>query len=125
MLYIIYLCVNIHIYLFIHLSKFFFYYCALSMYILWNDFMCTLLYMIMCMILSATSTHFKWELMLYCLHYPTLNKLFLLLLLLLYGIAVIEISVTIFGTFWVALHTRNKSCIDYEHCGFMMPCGVA
>ena len=32
--------------------------------------------------LSATSTHFKWELMLYCLHCPTLNKVFLLLLLL-------------------------------------------
>ena len=30
---------------------------------------------------SATSTHFKWELMLYCLHCPTLNKVFLLLLL--------------------------------------------
>ena len=39
--------------------------------------------MIMCMLLSATSTHFKWELMLYCLHCPTLNKVFLLLLLLL------------------------------------------
>ena len=37
----------------------------------------------MCMLLSATSTHFKWELMLYCLHCPTLNKVFLLLLLLL------------------------------------------
>ena len=24
--------------------------------------------------MSATSTHFKWELMLYCLHCPTLNK---------------------------------------------------
>ena len=35
----------------------------------------------MCMLLSATSTHFKWELMLYCLHCPTLNKVFLLLLL--------------------------------------------
>ena len=34
-------------------------------------------------LLSATSTHFKWELMLYCLHCPTLNKVFLLLLLLL------------------------------------------
>ena len=34
----------------------------------------------MCMLLSATSTHFKWELMLYCLHCPTLNKVFLLLL---------------------------------------------
>ena len=33
--------------------------------------------------LSATSTHSKWELMLYCLHCPTLNKVFLLLLLLL------------------------------------------
>ena len=32
----------------------------------------------MCMFLSATSTHFKWELMLYCLHCPTLNKVFLL-----------------------------------------------
>ena len=30
--------------------------------------------------LSATSTHFKWELMLYCLHCPTLNKVFLLFL---------------------------------------------
>ena len=29
---------------------------------------------------SATSTHFKWELMLYCLHCPTLNKVLLLLL---------------------------------------------
>ena len=38
--------------------------------------------MIMCMLFSATSTHFKWELMLYCLHCPTLNKVFLLLLLL-------------------------------------------
>ena len=36
-----------------------------------------------CMLLSATSTHFKWELMLYCLHCPTLNKILLLLLLLL------------------------------------------
>ena len=34
--------------------------------------------------LSATSTHSKWELMLYCLHCPTLNKVFLLLLLLLH-----------------------------------------
>ena len=51
-------------------------------YLLWNDFMCILLYMIMCMLLSATSTHFKWELMLYCLLCPTLNKVFLLLLLL-------------------------------------------
>ena len=33
--------------------------------------------------LSATGAHFKWELMLYCLHYPTLNQVFLLLLLLL------------------------------------------
>ena len=31
--------------------------------------------------ISATSSHFKWELLLYCLHCPTLNKVFLLLLL--------------------------------------------
>ena len=31
--------------------------------------------------LSVTSTHFKWELMLYCLHCSTLNKVFLLLLM--------------------------------------------
>ena len=37
----------------------------------------------MCMLLSATSTNFKLELMLYCLHCPTLNKVFLFLLLLL------------------------------------------
>ena len=30
------------------------------------------------MLLSATSTRFKWELMLCCLHCPTLNKVFLL-----------------------------------------------
>ena len=72
----------IHIYLFIHLCRFFFYYCAYVCYLLWNYFMRILLYMIMCMLLSATSTHFKWELMLYCLHCPTLNKVFLLLLLL-------------------------------------------
>ena len=36
--------------------------------------------MIMCMLLSASSTHFKWEIILYCLHSPTLNKVFLLLL---------------------------------------------
>ena len=30
--------------------------------------------------MSATSTHFKWELM-YCLHCPTLNKVLLLLLI--------------------------------------------
>ena len=52
----------------------------------WNYFMCILLYMIMCMLLSATSTHSKWELMLYCLHCPTLNKVFLLFsFLLLHG----------------------------------------
>ena len=55
MLYIIHLCVYI-----------------------WNDFMCILLYMIMYMLLSATSTHFKWELMLYRLHCPTLNTVLLL-----------------------------------------------
>ena len=86
MLYIIYICVYIHIYLFIYL----FIYLGFSFtivlyvcYLLWNYFMCILLYMIMCMLLSATSTHSKWELMLYCLHCPTLNKVFLLLLLLL------------------------------------------
>ena len=30
--------------------------------------------------ISATSTHFKWELISYCLHSPNLNKVFLLLL---------------------------------------------
>ena len=34
--------------------------------------------------LSSTSTRFKLELMFYCLHCPTLNKVFLLLLLLLF-----------------------------------------
>ena len=44
--------------------------------------------------LSATSTHFKWELM-YCLHCPTLNKVFLLLLLLLrYAWAVMHVGIT-------------------------------
>ena len=51
-------------------------------------FMCILLYMIMCMLLSAaTSTHFMLELMLYCLHCPTLNNVFVLLLLLYYTAA--------------------------------------
>ena len=83
MLYIIYICVYIHIYyLFIYLG-FSFTIVLYVCYLLWNYFMCILLYMIMCMLLSATSTHSKWELMLYCLHCPTLNKVFLLLLFLL------------------------------------------
>ena len=81
MLYIIYRYVYIHIYLFIYLGFF-----ILLLYFIYVIsygiiFMCILLYMITYMLLSATSTHFKWELMLYCLHCPTLNKVFLLLLL--------------------------------------------
>ena len=72
----------IFIYLFIYLG-FSFTIVLYVCYLLWNYFMCILLYMTMRMLLSATSTHFKWELMLYCLHCPTLNKVFLLLLLLL------------------------------------------
>ena len=74
MLYKIYLCVYIHIYLsiFLVLSK---YYCIICMLTLMEwFFMCILIYIIMCMLLSATSTHFKWELMLYYLQSPTLNK---------------------------------------------------
>ena len=37
----------------------------------------------MCMLLTATDTHFKWELISYCLQCPTLIQVFLLLLLLL------------------------------------------
>ena len=76
-------CIYIYlfIYLFIYLG-FSFTIVLYVCYLLRNDFMCILLYMIMCMLLSATSTHFKWELMLYCLHCPTLDKVFLLLLLL-------------------------------------------
>ena len=73
--------IYISIYLFIYLG-FYFTIVLYVCYLLWNYFMCILLYMIMCMLLSATSTHFKWELMLYCLHCSTLNKVFLLLLLL-------------------------------------------
>ena len=43
-------------------------------------FMCILLYVIMCMFLPVTSTHLKWELILYWLHCPALNKIFLVLL---------------------------------------------
>ena len=74
-------CIYIFTYQFIYLG-FSFTIVLYVCYLLWNDFMCILLYMIMCMLLSATSTHFKWELMLYCLHCPALNKVFLLLLLL-------------------------------------------
>ena len=75
-------CIYIFIYLFIYLV-FSFTIVLYVCYLLWNDFMCILLYMIMYMLLSATNTHFKWEIMLYFLHCPTLNKVFLLLLLLL------------------------------------------
>ena len=54
-------------------------------YLLWSDFItCISLwcYLTMCMLLSATSTYFKWEVMLYCVYCPILNKVFLLLLLL-------------------------------------------
>ena len=83
MLCIIYICVYIHTYLFIHLSRVTSTIVLYVCYLLWNDFMCILSYMIMCMLFSATSTHFKWELMLYSLHCPALNKVFLLLLFLL------------------------------------------
>ena len=103
MLYIIYLCVYIHIYLFIYLG-FSFTIVLYVCYLLWNDFMCILMYMIMCMLLSATSTHFKWELMLYCLHCPTLNKVFLLLLL-----------------FWVCVVWRSGSSMELSAlCGLML-----
>ena len=52
-------------------------------YILWNDFyVYVIVHMIMNMLLLATSTHFKWKLMLYYLHCPTLNTVFLFWLLL-------------------------------------------
>ena len=73
-------CIYIFIYLFIYLG-FSFTIVLYVCYLLWNYFMCIWLYMIMCMLLSATSTHFKWELMLYCLHCPTVNKVFLLFVL--------------------------------------------
>ena len=39
---------------------------------------CALLYLMMCMLCRRLALiHFKWELMLYCLHCPTLNKVFL------------------------------------------------
>ena len=64
MLYIIYRCVYKHIYY----LGFFVYYCTLCKLSLMEWFMCILLYMIMCMLLSATSTHFKWGLMLYTIY---------------------------------------------------------
>ena len=50
--------------------------------LLYNDFYVCFILFDDVHALLATSTHFKWELMLYCLHCPTLNKVFLLLLLL-------------------------------------------
>ena len=41
-----------------------------------------LLYMITCVLLSATSTNFKWALTLYCWYCPRFNTVFLLFLLL-------------------------------------------
>ena len=52
-------CIYIFIYLFIYLG-FSFTIVLYVCYLLWNYFMCILLYMTMCMLLSATSTHFKW-----------------------------------------------------------------
>ena len=56
--------------------------------------------------LSATSTHFKWELMLYCLHCPTLNKVFLLLLLLLLKMSIFQHTES--WTKWLT------SCIHFQ-----------
>ena len=59
--------------------------------------------MTMCMLLSATSTHFKWELVLHCLHCPTLNKVFLLLLFLLLGNKNYNVGMAnTFGSDWVS-----------------------
>ena len=75
-LYIIYLF--IHLFRFIHLLLYYVYVTSNGMI-----FTCISLYMIMSMLLLATSTHFQWELILYCLHCPNLYKVFVLLLLLL------------------------------------------
>ena len=72
----IYACIYKCMYSFIlvfHILLYFMYVISYGMI-----FMCILLYMAMCMLMSATSTHFKWELMLYCLHCPTLNTVFTL-----------------------------------------------
>ena len=82
MLYIIYICVYKFIHLFIHLSRFFFYYCALCVLSLMELFYVYFIVYDHVHAFVGASTHFKWELMLYCLHCPTLNKVFLLLLLL-------------------------------------------
>ena len=67
-----------YIYLFIHYPLFEY----LLPYVL--DFVQLIYYMyftlIMCMLLSATSTHFKWELMLYCFTLSDFKYIFLRLL---------------------------------------------
>ena len=45
-------------------------------YLLYNDFYVHFIVFDDVHALSATSTHFKWELMLYCLHCPNLDKIF-------------------------------------------------
>ena len=59
-------------------------------------------------LLSATSTHFKWELMLYCLHCPTLNKVFLLLLLPLHPVFHLFPHVSLY---WVSSYLVNAAKI--------------
>ena len=83
-------------------------------YLLWNYFMCILLYMLMCMLLSATSTHFKWELMLYCLHCPTLNTVFLLLLLLLVLLLLVCTFLGIYCISKYSTHTHTMGMFAFS-----------
>ena len=85
--------------------------------------MCILLYMIMCMLLSATSTHFKWELMLYYLHCPTLNKVFVLFLLYSYSYSYV-IKWKHFPRYWPFVRGIHRWPVNSPHkrqwCGALM-----
>ena len=105
----IYVFIYIFIYLFIH-SLIYPLFVYLQPYVL--DFVQLIYYMyftlIMCMLLSATCTHFKWELMLYCLLCPTSNTFFTLTL----SLTSRHENILHHWLFVMILRTRGQWCED-------------
>ena len=105
------------IYVFLHLFiQFYLFAIAICVhYLFYNDIITwVLLNLIMFILISATSTHFRWELMLCCLHCPTLKKCFHTFSL---------SSVNFYST--TSLHRCHKNCpmveANAKNFSFLLP----
>ena len=94
----------IGLFMLIHLLFQYVYFSSCTMFFYWFDDVHAL---------SATSTHFKGELMLYCLHCPTLNKVFLLSLLLLPWCRIYA------KVNWISI-VRPSACYTFYHVSIIV-----